>query len=1060
MYVKRAIMSGCTWAGSTTPTADSHVIHNDTPLIPTDTPTISPIVPIIPSIAPTVQYNSPFICTDSSNSDTSERPLSHDPYEVTVAQWRSQVATRSSPPSSPTHDSPHTVHQILLAPLVLPCRPVILVLPGQPILVGRPYQSHSPLDSSSETSSDSHSDTSSDSSSRHSSSGHSISYSPCDSLTASSAGSSHKRRRSPTTSVHVASLVPRVLSPVRADLLPPRKRIRDSDSVTNLKVSSKEGYVPHVAREVRVKIETEAEEEAKSSARGTVETEVDRVTHPIVLDDIAEPVREDFLELVSADGSLESAAMSKVISTVERDNRRLRGITMPTATCFGMTQDAINELITKRMTKALEAYDVARNPKTETEIEDENKTTMSRPMNKKRFDNNPRDNRGQQQPIKRMHHEGPCTIKCGNYKRVGHITRDCKAAVTVTTQRAPVRNQTGNKAGNNETKAKAYAIGGGGASPASNVVTATFLLNNLYASMLFDLGADKSFVSTTFSALLDVIPSTLDVSYAVELADGRISETDVILRGQVMTKKIDDKSEEKRLEDVLIVRDFPKVFPEDFPGLPPTRQVEFQIDLVTGAAPVARSMYHSAPLEMKELSTQLQELSNKGLQDPISHLGELRFCSSRRKMDLFECLQGLRVYFKINLRSGYHQLRVREEDIPKTAFRTHYGHYEFQLIPFRLTNAPTVFMDLMNRVCKPYLDKFLIVLIDDILIYSKNKKEHEGHLNLILSAPILALPEGSEKFVAYCDASHKGLGAILMQMEKVIAYASPQIKVHEKNYTIYKLEIRLMAFALKMWRHYLYGTKCVVFTNHKSLQHILDQKELNMRQCRWLELLSDYDYEIRNHPGKANVVSDALSQNERIKPLRVRALVMTIGLNLPKQTLNDQAKGRKKENYITQDLHDKMYQDLKKLYWWSNMKAKIVTYWKWEIITMDFVSKLPKTAIDQDTIWTDGQSKRTIQTLEDMLHACVLDFGKGWDRRLPHLSTGLKLEIVSSLAHRSSMRQLRRLFLSRAVFKLPVIVKRATQMRGPEFTCERKDQMMKKYPHLFANSAPVADVTS
>ncbi|GJX27622.1 putative reverse transcriptase domain-containing protein [Tanacetum coccineum] len=243
----------------------------------------------------------------------------------------------------------------------------------------------------------------------------------------------------------------------------------------------------------------------------------------------------------------------------------------------------------------------------------------------------------------------------------------------------------------------------------------------------------------------------------------------------------------------------------------------------------------------------------------------------------------------------------------------------------------------------------------------------------LCSAPILALPEGSENFVVYCDASHKGLGAVLMQREKVIAYASRQLKVHEKNYTTHDLELGAVVFALKMWRHYLYGTKCVVFTDHKSLQHILDQKELNMRQRRWLELLSDYDCEIRYHPGKANVVADALSRKERSKPLRVRALVMTIGLNLPKQILSAQSEARKEENFINEDLRgminklepradgtlclnnrswipclgdlralimheshkskysihpgsDKMYQDLKKLYWWPNMKAEIATY--------------------------------------------------------------------------------------------------------------------------------------
>ncbi|GKB12936.1 hypothetical protein Tco_0846859 [Tanacetum coccineum] len=663
---------------------------------------------------------------------------------------------------------------------------------------------------------------------------------------------------------------------------------------------------------------------------------------------------------------------------------------------------------------------------------------------------------------------------------------------------------------------------------------------------------------------------------------------------QVTVKENKDKSAEKRLEDVPTVRDFPEVFPEDLPGLPPTRQVEFQIDLVPGAAPVARAPYRLAPSEMEELSTQLQELSDKGFIRPSSSPwgalvlfvkkkdGSFRMCIDYRELnkltvknryplpridDLFDQLQGSSVYSKIDLRSGYHQLRVRDEDIPKTAFRTRNGHYEFQVMPFGLTNALAVFMDLMNRVCRPYLDKFVIVFIDDILIYSKTKEEHDAHLRLILellkkeelyakfskcdfwlskvqflghvidsegihvdpakiesikdwespktpteirqflglagyyrrfiegfskiakpmtkltqksvkfnwgekeetafqtlkqklcSAPILALPEGSENFVVYCDASHKGLGAVLMQKEKVIAYASRQLKIHEKNYTTHDLELGAVVFALKMWRHYLYGTKCVVFTDHKSLQHILDQKELNMRQRRWLELLSDYDCELRYHPGKANVVADALSRKSRPKPLRVRALVMTIGLNLPVQILNAQVEARKEENYGTEDLcgmiknlepradgtlclknrswipcfgnlralimheshkskysihpgSDKMYQDLKKLYWWPNMKAEIATYvgkcitcvkvkaeyqkpsgllvqpvipiWKWENITMDFVTKLPKTMSGQDTIWvivdrltksahflpmkeTDSMEKLTRQYLKEVV---------------------------------------------------------------------------------------------
>ncbi|GKA71443.1 putative reverse transcriptase domain-containing protein [Tanacetum coccineum] len=646
-----------------------------------------------------------------------------------------------------------------------------------------------------------------------------------------------------------------------------------------------------------------------------------------------------------------------------------------------------------------------------------------------------------------------------------------------------------------------------------------------------------------------------------------------VFLAHVTTKEVEDKSEKKRLEDVPIVRDFLEEFPEDLSGLPPTRQVEFQIDLVPGVVPVARAPYRLAPSEMKELSEQLKELSDKGFIRPSSSPWgapvlfvkkkdeSFRMCIDYRELnkltvknryplpridDLFDQLQGSSVYSKIDLRSGYHQLRVREEDIPKTAFRTRYGHYEFQVMPFGLTNAPAVFMDLMNRVCKPYLDKFVIVFIDDILIYSKNKQEHEEHLKLILellkkeelyakfskcefwipkvqflghvidnqgihvdptkiesikdwaspkspteirqflglagyyrrfikgfskiakpmtkltqkkvkfewgdkqetafqllkqklcSAPILALPEGSEDFIVYYDASIKGLGVVLMQREKVIAYASRQLKIHEKNYTTHDLELGAVVFSLKLWRHYLYGTKCTVFTDHKSLQHILNQKELNMRQCRWLELLSDYDCEIHYHLGKANVIADALSRKEREPPLRVRALVMTIGLNLPKQILDAQTEARKPENIKNEDVggmlvenskdpekfrteklepradgtlcfngrswlpcygdlrivimheshkskyyispgSDKMYQDMKKLYWWPNMKANIATYvskcltcakvkaehqrpsgllvqpdipqWKWDNITMDFVTKLPKSSQGYDTIW-------------------------------------------------------------------------------------------------------------
>ncbi|GJV67723.1 putative reverse transcriptase domain-containing protein [Tanacetum coccineum] len=547
--------------------------------------------------------------------------------------------------------------------------------------------------------------------------------------------------------------------------------------------------------------------------------------------------------------------------------------------------------------------------------------------------------------------------------------------------------------------------------------------------------SNKSFVSISLASMLNIPPITIDTFYNIEMADGNLVSTNTVIQGATLTllnqpfeidlmpiklgsfdvvigmdwlskyhariiydekvvyilingktliiRVMEKKSDKKRLEDIPVVREFPEVFPEDLPGLPPVRQVEFQIDLIPGTTPVARAPYRLAPSEMQELSNQLQELSDRGFIRPSTSPWGSPVLFVKKKDESFRMCSS--VYSKIDLRSGYHQLRVRDEDIPKTAFRTRYGHYEFQVMPFGLTNAPAVFLDLMNHMCKPYLDKFVIVFIDDIFIYSRNKEEHANHLRIILEllkkeklyakfskcdfririvqflghlinnqgllvdpprlkqfikdfskiakslteltqknkkyiwgenqesafqllkqklceAPILALPEGNDDFVVYCDASHQGLGAVLMQREKVIAYASRQLKPNEENYTTHDLELGAVVFTLKIWRHYLYGTKCTMFTDHKSLQHILDQKELNMRQRRWLELLADYDCEIRYHPGKANVVADALSQKERIKPLRVRSLVMTIHPKLPSQILKAQTEALKEENIKAKNL--------------------------------------------------------------------------------------------------------------------------------------------------------------
>ncbi|GKD05409.1 retrotransposon protein, putative, ty3-gypsy subclass [Tanacetum coccineum] len=283
---------------------------------------------------------------------------------------------------------------------------------------------------------------------------------------------------------------------------------------------------------------------------------------------------------------------------------------------------------------------------------------------------------------------------------------------------------------------------------------------------------------------------------------------------------MEKKSNDKRLEDIPVVREFLEVFLEDLPGLPPVRQVEFQIDLIPGATPVAQAPYNLAPSKMQELSNQLQELADRGFIRPSTSPwgapvlfvkkkdGSFRMCIDYQELnkltvknryplpridDLFDQLQVSSVYSKIDLRSGYHQLRVKDEDIPKTAFRTRYRHYEFQVMPFGLTNAPAVFMDLMNRKNKKY-------------IWGKDQESAFQLLKQNLyEAPILALPEGNNDFVIYCDASHQGLGAVLMQREKVIAYASRQLKPNEENYTTHDLELRAVVFALKIRRHYLYG---------------------------------------------------------------------------------------------------------------------------------------------------------------------------------------------------------------------------------------------------------------
>nr|GEU72797.1 putative reverse transcriptase domain-containing protein [Tanacetum cinerariifolium] len=532
-------------------------------------------------------------------------------------------------------------------------------------------------------------------------------------------------------------------------------------------------------------------------------------------------------------------------------------------------------------------------------------------------------------------------------------------------------------------------------------------------------GADKNFVSISLASMLNIPPITLDTTYDIEMADGNLVGTNTVIQGCTL---------------VLLNQPFEI-------DLMPIKLGSF--DVVIGMDWLSK--YHTKII-----------CDEKVVHIPIN--GETLIIR------------------------GYHQLRVRDKDIPKTAFRTRYRHYEFQVMPFSLTNAPAVFMDLMNRVCQPYLEKFMIVFIDDILIYSRNKEEHEDHLKGIhvdpanieevkdwvspttpteirqflrlagyyrrfikgfsniakylteltqknkkyiwgedqesafqllkqklCEAPIISLPEGNDDFVVYCDASLQGLGAVLMQREKVITYASRQLKPHEENYTTHDLELGAVVFAFKIWRHYLYGTKCTVFTDHKSLQHILDQKELNMRERRW-------------------------------------ALVMTLHPKLPSKILEAQTEAIKKENIEAENLRgmDKAFEvrpdgtrciknqswlpligNLRDLIMHESYKSKPLTKSahfipiketdSMETLTMLYIKEIVSrhgvpisiisdhdnhftsrfwqsmqsalgTQVDMSTAYhpqTDGQSERTIQTLEDMLRACVIDFEKGWERHLP-----------------------------------------------------------------------------
>ncbi|GJX12006.1 putative reverse transcriptase domain-containing protein [Tanacetum coccineum] len=503
----------------------------------------------------------------------------------------------------------------------------------------------------------------------------------------------------------------------------------------------------------------------------------------------------------------------------------------------------------------------------------------------------------------------------------------------------------------NQARGRAFMLGAEEARQDPNIVTGTFTLNNHFATTLFDSGADYSFVSTTFIPLLGIEPSELGFRYEIEIASGQLVEIDKVIKGckleieghvfdidlipfghgsfdviigmdwlsnhkaeiichekvvriplldgkvlRVLREKPEEKmrqlksvkAKEKEQEEIVVVRDFPEVFPDDLSGLPPVREIE----------------------ELNKLT-----VNNRY---PLPRIN-----------DLFDQLQGSQFFSKIDLRSGYHQLRVHEDDIPKTAFRTRYGHFEFTVMPFGLTNAPAVFMDLMNRVCRPYLDKFVIVFIDDILIYSKTREEHVEHLRLVLE--LLKKEKLYAKF-SKCEFWLREVQFLGHVINGLAGYYRRFIE----NFSKIAKSLTILT------------QKCKTFDWGE--EHELAFQTLKDKLCNApilalpdgpkdfvIELFSDYDYEIRYHPGKENVVANALSRKERVKPKRgdLGTLIM------------DEAH---KSKYSIHPGADKMYYDLRDSPS-SLLRQPDIPVWKWEGIAMDFVTKLPRTSSGHDTIW-------------------------------------------------------------------------------------------------------------
>ncbi|KAJ9567039.1 hypothetical protein OSB04_003005 [Centaurea solstitialis] len=823
---------------------------------------------------------------------------------------------------------------------------------------------------------------------------------------------------------------------------------------------------------------------------------------------------------------------------------------------------------------------------------------------------------------------------------LGHKQRNCPrgkgAESKASVQRPTMGGASSQKEEVPKARARAFQITAEEARDEPDVVTGIFLVNSQPTRILFDSGATNSFVSHDFVRYMKSVPFILPIPFTVDTANGVTLVADRVFRDCSLVLDNHDflvdlisidirgfdvviglhffhgyvldatKEVKKIVKDVPIVGEYPDVFPDDLPGLPPDRQVEFRIDLVPGASPIAKTPYRLAPAEMKEMMSQLQELLDKGFIRPSASPwgapvlfvkkkdGSFRMCIDYRELnkvtiknkyplpridDLFDQLQGASYFSKIDLRSGYHQLKSEEEHathlreilelLRKERLYAKFSKCKFWLRQLQFlghvisgdgVSVDSTKIEAIQKWEQPknpsevrsflglagyyrrFIRDFSKIAVPLTSLTRKDvkfewteaqDKAFQTLKDCLTNAPILALPEGSEDFVVYSDASLLGLGCVLMQRGKVIAYASRQLKEYEKKYPTHDLERAAVVFALKLWRHYLYGTKCQLYTDHKSLKYLFDQQTLNMRQQRAMELIKDYDCEILYHPGKANVVADALSrktyvgllcyvithisvkpnlfddirkwQIEALKSENIKAERMVGYVN----SLSEDGRGLKvfkariwvprlggMRDVVLAEAHKlrlsihpgstKMYQDLRLDYWWPGMKTDIGRYvekcttclqvkaehqklygslqplgvpmWKWEELTMDLVTKLPKTQRQHDSIWvivdrltksalflpvresysmdrwaqlyidevvsrhgvpvkiisdrdsrftskfwsafqrelethhafstayhpqTDGQSERTIQTLEDMLRACVLEFGGSWDVHLP-----------------------------------------------------------------------------